>query len=340
MANDKEIALYYPYIDIDDTSLIKTAALYWDEIQTIVPLNYDNPYKTETSQTAYKEGFLNKRKVRWDDEEIEKAGKEFVADLRNDNVLATLKKISQVKNMPRYTSLNVNKIGLENKKSLEELLRAKLECDADGFFDIPAVIAHVYMTRLSTLISQADGSIPLTNVSGWHDTLIDRYVNYDQECKDNQAQLAKMSLQSISIAPDVSLEEILNFRKDHKQELCDFRSSIRKLTRQVGTKLNEADRQKDLKEIVNDELLPVRAKIEAKLKESDIKFSIQSLFVAIPAILGNLSADDFRAQIVVLTSGFVGIVGLYIYSLYEDRNILKNHPFGYLYQAQQHFGVK
>ena len=116
MANDKEIALYYPYIDIDDASLIKTAALYWDEIQTIIPLNYDNPYKTETSQTAYKEGFLKKREVRWDDEEIEKAGKEFVADLRNDNVLATLKKISQVKNMPRYTNLNVNKIGLENNQ--------------------------------------------------------------------------------------------------------------------------------------------------------------------------------------------------------------------------------
>ncbi len=40
-------SLYYPWIDIREDSWIKNAALYWNEIQTIVPRSIESPYSLD-----------------------------------------------------------------------------------------------------------------------------------------------------------------------------------------------------------------------------------------------------------------------------------------------------
>lgn len=44
-------ALYYPTIDIPEEGWLKSAILYWDEIQTIVPSSFQNPYSNRTTQS-------------------------------------------------------------------------------------------------------------------------------------------------------------------------------------------------------------------------------------------------------------------------------------------------
>jgi len=63
MGSKKEIALYYPYIDIDDGGLIKMAALYWDKLQTIVPQDMERPYENCHTLEAERQGFLKRREV-------------------------------------------------------------------------------------------------------------------------------------------------------------------------------------------------------------------------------------------------------------------------------------
>jgi len=43
-------ALYYPHIDIPDEGWLKTAALYWENIQTIVPASIRRPYSSRTAR--------------------------------------------------------------------------------------------------------------------------------------------------------------------------------------------------------------------------------------------------------------------------------------------------
>ncbi|UCZ56412.1 hypothetical protein LGV61_11870 [Desulfurispirillum indicum] len=38
-------SLYYPWIDIPDEAWLKTAGLYWDKIQTIVPSSIEHRTK-------------------------------------------------------------------------------------------------------------------------------------------------------------------------------------------------------------------------------------------------------------------------------------------------------
>ena len=43
-------SLYYPWIDIRDEAWIKNAALYWNEIQTIVPSSIEAPYSLDSAR--------------------------------------------------------------------------------------------------------------------------------------------------------------------------------------------------------------------------------------------------------------------------------------------------
>jgi hypothetical protein len=55
--------LYYPWIDLQNTTWIKTSLLYWDEIKTIVPKDMNNPYTSEISLLLEKEKILIPYKI-------------------------------------------------------------------------------------------------------------------------------------------------------------------------------------------------------------------------------------------------------------------------------------
>lgn len=51
-------ALYYPHIDIHDTGWLRSAMLFWDEIQTIAPTSIEEPYQSADTKLCAKEGYL------------------------------------------------------------------------------------------------------------------------------------------------------------------------------------------------------------------------------------------------------------------------------------------
>ena len=44
-----ESALYYPTIDIHNERWLKSAALFWDRIETIVPESEEQPYRRRST---------------------------------------------------------------------------------------------------------------------------------------------------------------------------------------------------------------------------------------------------------------------------------------------------
>lgn len=51
-------ALYYPHIDIRDANWLRSAILFWDEIQTIAPTSIQRPYHEEDTKICEQEGYL------------------------------------------------------------------------------------------------------------------------------------------------------------------------------------------------------------------------------------------------------------------------------------------
>src|SRR5687768_14318212 len=83
-------ALYYPYIDVRDPSWLRSAILFWDEIQTIVPSSISEPYHSEDTRICEQEGYLRALKCDFHPLLLEELGKRVVALIERPNWLTEL----------------------------------------------------------------------------------------------------------------------------------------------------------------------------------------------------------------------------------------------------------
>ena len=71
-------ALYFPHIDIDDPAWLRSAILFWDEIQTIVPNAIEMPYENDDSRACYYEGYLKPLRCDLHPQVIEDLGRKIL----------------------------------------------------------------------------------------------------------------------------------------------------------------------------------------------------------------------------------------------------------------------
>jgi hypothetical protein len=72
-------ALYYPYIDIEDSKWLRSAILFWNSLQTIVPRAVRDPYKERDTRILWKEGFLDPLRCDLHPELLDTLGKRVIA---------------------------------------------------------------------------------------------------------------------------------------------------------------------------------------------------------------------------------------------------------------------
>lgn len=351
MDYEKEIALYYPHIDINDVNLVKTTALYWDEIQTIVPEDEiekgHNIYNTEISIEAKKEKFIKYRTVNPLDGVLIQTGSEIVDDLeRTPQMLDKLAKAvrdsirSRKRDNPPFSKIHIEKFSTLEFLRLKNILdKANIiispqdnKCD---WIIVPTPFYDMYMSRLASVIAAKDRTDPLTNETLWQDVIIDRYKDYSEELKLNRSQLAELSLKTISIAPDVFLAEVIKFRNNHRDMLINFKSYIHELSWQVAKGLNAPERQYVFEEIINYKILPASKELEAKLNENNLHFVAGNFLLTLVGCAEIVITQEWLGPL--LTNGILAAAG-WIGNLREERIIHKKHPLSYLYQAQKALG--
>lgn len=339
MDSEKEIALYYPHIDICDAGLIKTSALYWDELWTIVPESEREPYKSPFSQEASRLAFLKPRIVHPEDGIVRRIGEEFSNDIQTEAIKKRV--IGLIKNNKRkeFAKLHFDKWALGPLMSIWFALNEEgipLSPIDWNYLMFPAPIGDTYMSRLASAIAVNDNTVPLTNLSSFHDVMLDRFLDYSQERKENQAQLAKLSLEMLAINPQVPLIEVLRFRDTHYEDLLKYRCYIRRLVRHISKGLDISEKQSLFEEIVKDDILAEKTEIESKLQSEAKLFLLSNLVIALVGI-GTILLNGQKWLSSLLPTGTN--LGLNLYRNIRAERIIKDKPIGYLYQAQKKFGV-
>lgn len=71
-------ALYFPHIDINDPAWLRSAILFWDEIQTIAPSAIEEPYQNEDSRICHAEGYLKPLRCDLQQQVIEDLGRQIL----------------------------------------------------------------------------------------------------------------------------------------------------------------------------------------------------------------------------------------------------------------------
>lgn len=249
-------ALYYPYIDIRDERWLRSAALFWDSIRTIVPASHRNPYSSDFARSLCDEGVLVPIRVSSEMDEIEALtdkALEFLTDPVSANVILEPDKHLQRRIHPEKNSYELRNLIHLHPEKLPYIIRSELERgpDNNNWIHVGPGFANFYMTLLATQLAERLG-LGLVTESSSADQLAIAVRKGKPDGISNSRRLGShfdaygprrslptdvapsllidLIVQGISLPANLSATEILRFKTAHKEELMVFRREISRLT--------------------------------------------------------------------------------------------------------------
>ena len=157
-------ALYFPHIDIDDPIWLRSAILFWDEIQTIAPSAITNPYHHNDTRICHEEGYLTPLRCDLHKDIFNELGGKVAGLLHNDHYIHKLSQLNS--GSPAANSLAASKhftweieetfeeVGIYPHKMSTELLKLALNSG----------LARVHTGKLSPAIRRLFSNLEMARM--------------------------------------------------------------------------------------------------------------------------------------------------------------------------------
>ncbi|WP_043931154.1 DUF6236 family protein [Bacillus sp. EB01] len=344
----KRTILYFPNIDIPDGQWIRNSLLYWDEISSIVPESPE--FNSLSPSIEYLSSVGQYRTMNPTQLLKSELYKEFETEFTlkiNDYITSRPKRIGTVfRNVDGKHKIHTKKLNYMMIHLLKEsgVLSRK---DSDKWVEMDGQAANLYMTILAKYLAIGDENQTVigTDQNQYYDLSYLKCTNQNR-VDNNEKPFLSNHLRNIlpTPLPNVPYEEILDFKKRHRDELLQFRTIINEFESQIAN----SDSIIEIKE----KTISYKEKIElgtseiAKaLKGSYIKFVFSSLSsivnpknsLILTSLLTPLSThvpiniDVMGASI----SGGIEIGTNYVDMKESIKTKLSDNSFVYLYKAQQ-----
>jgi hypothetical protein len=359
----KRNLLYYPTINIPKNAWLKSALLYWDEVSSIVPSDYNGnllldldrdleylidievfrPIKPETLIFA-QDNWEEFEKFQNEFKEVV-IGKLFQTRLeRQRRSVASRIHSSKIQDL-RTARVHSNKTSNGLFYFLEEKGLAKRE-DGNDWVQFEQNTALLYMSLLAKYLADIDSE----HTSIGTDNAVYENFNFQKANKTNGFPVASLALKNILPSPknNVSIEKIIKFKEKRKDNLKHFNLKLSEFQQ----KASKSESNSELKETAinfQDELIKgvndlvqvlEDSKIETTLKTVKTLINLKSptLVASTGAIINN--SNNFLNLPIELTTIGIGIMGgielstKYVELRNKNRADLRNSPFSYLYHAR------
>lgn len=352
-------ALFYPTIDIKNENWLKTAILFWDEINTIVPESINNPYKERATQYLSDEGILKPIQVSPDNDFIEELSEETFDYLNTNEGFQLLTEDGRYglhrdklpRDISRLFDIYPEKLPYEIQRILHHRMTD------DGWLRVDGGFAKFYMTLLANKICERHAISPLTDdtFSSSLSNLVKldnqisiggHRMNYDHHHRSRgrqinlaQGLLVDMAIDSITISETPSIDDIVKFKRRHQDELGLFRKNIENLTKNIPTDATLIQIRQMVEDVYVNEFLPGYNELKAALSGSGIKwvadnFMKISLFstgaTAVPTVLLGLPVP-----IALYAGAGISVISSLVSYNIDKRTTLRNNPYSYLLEVNK-----
>jgi hypothetical protein len=321
----KSTALYYPFILPPSKAELMNAMLYWDSLQTLVPDGFDYDYYCPNwARPAVDYGFLKARNICHKSDEVQAASEEFMSDLDRP---ATVRNTEYLQ---RYTKAGDYRIHSEKMNLiLQSRLFSGQNTDREGFYKTSELLFS-YMSKLTSIVSEKDGTVPYTNVETSHEVIIDRFSESPQ-VYDLESILISLSMSTISIPATTSFAQLLDFRETHTAELKNYRKAIHNISISISG-LGYNDQFRELKKIEKEQFIPASEELKAKMSESGFDFGSSILQLAATTAVG-VSLGGSQAG---LATGLIS-AAFSAFRWRKSQNKVRKEPLSYLARLQEQF---
>lgn len=344
--------LYYPFIDIRDEAWLKTAALYWDSLTTIVPDGFSSYRETETSRTFSEAGFLSAEIVAPGMGELEEVADDCLAFLDSPEGASLIATASNPRTLhPDHDDWHPEAIH-HNKlveRVLRELRHRGMHLESHGrWVRLPGWFARYYMTLLATKLSRATGRSMLTDDVA-AEPLANRAVRGDvtrqAPAEIAQGILATLVLQTVHIAADTPAKKLLQFKEKYADELGLLRSALRELVKPVKGKAEVALLQKHLATVYSDQVLPSINNLRGRLRDNRISCGYNNLRASTllsvsPTALGTALAVCGLGPFALFGGAALSVLLTYGNYRLQQRDLLRSSPYSYVLRAEEQFGKR
>lgn len=348
-------ALYYPTIDIPEEGWLKSAILYWDEIQTIVPSSVQSPYGNRTTQTLSDNGLLKPFRVTPDMRLVEELSETVVKYLNeasnfliSPNADENITRIHMEK-LPREFRMHPEKLPFEIRHLIERNI------DEEGWFRGSREFGAFYMSLLANNVCENHGLALLTDnpiaanltEQARLDNKVEmgdryRYDDYRRHERTTlhlaEGILTNLVIQGITISPSNPIEKIIKFKENHRDELGLFKSNITKLVKDVNKDAPLEAVQQQVQDIYKNDFLPSVHNLQKALDGSQVKWFGET-FLKVSVI--STGATAFLPALLGLTipqallagAGISVIASKAIFNQEKSEKI-RNNPFSYVLSVQ------
>jgi hypothetical protein len=330
--------LYYPTINIKNTPWLRSAALYWDQVCSIVP---DAQYYQFSPEILYMTERGQYRPIYPQDFLVSQYADAFSVEVlrRLNRVYYQARRKREISLRRAVTSDFTNSVKLHQAKIPYNTLKQMLESgfvrlsDEEGWLEADSRTAGIYMKTLAEYIVRFDEHDIVTGT--------DRKTNFDslyhRTGLRKYSHLFELSLVDILPipAPDVGFEAILDFKERRRTELEDLHRVIHELERN----LSHCQSREEMKTLLEDFKSTWQRQLilaEKMFRGDGIGFALDSLrsFVAdaggAAAIAQIISPNQPRRIIEAALGG--GLVGVCIqYRNYRSRIKEEQKEQGFAY---------
>lgn len=358
-------ALYYPWIDIRDEGWLKNAALFWDQIRTIVPESIREPYSSETALALADAGALAPLRVRSDMEEIKALVPDIVRFLESSEGAELL--LSGRRGLPTYVHLQ------KLPEDLQRLTRIHPEklpyeihhiirdiTDRPGregeWMEVDNAFADFYMTLLATRLAERTGAGLLTPMAASHrlsiaakaDSPLSGFIRraslYEMEFDAwgprrgmpatlAQGMLVDLIIEELGVDPETPLKKVLKFREDHAAELGRFREEIASLTSSIEGELPAESLRQSVADVYGNRVKPALDELKAALRGSRIKYLaggfMKVAFLSAGSSSALVGAGLSVPQALLVGAGLSMTAATILYSV-DKKESLTNNPYSYV----------
>lgn len=364
-----ENALYYPTIDIGNDAWLKTAALFWDRIETIVPESEDRPYQKRNTRMLQDEGILFAHRINPFCEEvrgIEEDVLKFVntpegkksftrpwgysrangrhgEDSHADAMRQTYREHQEKRLRERYKDFYIH------VEKLPMILRERLDIeeDEDGYVWASRGFMSFYMTLLANRICQNNRLSLLTDRVNQNNLsnkiLTEGLLPSGKKVSEKlikRGMIYQVVMDDIKIDSHTPMETIVKYKRHRCYELDAFRREMDRLTAFDADGMNVKDLEHEIRNIYMSQIVPSMDTVKATLNDARINW-VTSLggcvFTGIlPAILA-MGADVKTNLAIAACEG----IGLAIYSVpyIMKKSDFDGSPYSYLIKLNKELSV-
>ncbi len=350
-------ALYYPTIDIED-GWAKSAALFWDNIQTIVPDSMRVPYDGRVTQILFDEGILTPHFVNPDYHIVNSLAKDVNNFLETNEGFDLLIKGGNNAIHDEKLPRGVNEFLRIHPGKLPDMIRDLLDehISDESWIMMDNRFTSYYMTLLANKICEHERLVLLTDntlASNLTDKsrldnqrkVLPRGGHWRSDDRENstlnlsQGLLSNLILKGIRFSPDSKTEKILKFKKNHQDELGLFRNTLEKLVSDIPDDLPFETLQRNVEDIYINEFKPAYHNFQKALDGFGLKWVNDHIMkvaffkggtgALMPYLLGATIPQA------LLAGAGISIVTSAISYNQEKAQMLRENPYSYLVSAEK-----